>query len=115
MKIYSLSLTAVVMFSTLVHADALRGTLVHESLIRVAPDKESAKLGTAGRGHELVILETTHDWTRVEAILREPTREEADLGEEEKTISGWIFNKALVTVNTPNGDKIIFGEAVESW
>src|ERR1035441_2636857 len=49
-----------------------RGTLVHEETIRVSPSTDAAKLGEASRGHELVIIETSRDWTHVEAILREP-------------------------------------------
>jgi outer membrane protein assembly factor BamD (BamD/ComL family) len=95
-------------------AQGPRGTLVHEATIHVAPDKDAAKIGIAERGHEIVVLETTHDWVHVEAILREPSREDADLGEEAKTITGWISGKALITASTPNGDKIIFGEAADS-
>jgi hypothetical protein len=97
-------------------ADAFRGTLVHETTLHVSPDAESAKLGQAGRGHELVIMETSRDWFHVEAIIREP-RKDSDEDDEEsqgKTITGWILGKALVTSTTPNGDKIIFGEAADS-
>ena len=58
-------------------AQAQRGTLVHEETIRVSPSADTAKLGEAGRGHELIIIETSRDWTHVEAILREP-RKDAD-------------------------------------
>ncbi len=95
---------------------AQRGTLVHEETIRVSPAGDAAKLGEAGRGHELVILETSRDWTHVEAIIREPKRDadEDDPESEGKTITGWIQDKALVTQATPNGDKILFGEAADS-
>jgi outer membrane protein assembly factor BamD (BamD/ComL family) len=33
---------------------------------------------------------------------------------EEKTITGWMQGKGLVQASTPNGDKILFGEAVDS-
>ena len=97
-------------------SQAQRGTVVHEESIRVSPSADTAKLGTAGRGHEMVILDTSRDWTHVEAILTDPRRE-ADQDDEEsqgKTISGWISTKALVTTTTPNGDKIVFGEAANS-
>ena len=100
----------------LASAQAQRGTLVREETIRVSPSADTAKLGEAGRGHELVIIDTSRDWTHVEAILREP-RKDSDEDDEEsqgKTITGWISNKALVTMTTPNGDKIIFGEAADS-
>ena len=102
--------------STLAFAQAQRGTLVHESTIRVAPSSDAAKLGTAGRGHELIIIDTSRDWTHVQAILREPRKDadEDDPESEGKTITGWVSSKALVSMTTPNGDKIVFGEAADS-
>ena len=97
-------------------AQAPRGTLVNEETIRVSPSGDTAKLGEVARGHELVILDSSRDWTQVEAIIREPRRD-ADEDDEEsqgKTITGWLLSKGLVSTNTPNGDKIIFGEAVSS-
>ena len=105
------------LFSTsLASAQAQRGTLVHEETIRVSPANDAAKLGEAGRGYELVIIETSRDWTHVEAILREPRKDadEDDPESEGKTITGWVNSKALVNLTTPNGDKIIFGEAADS-
>ena len=97
-------------------AQAQRGTLIHEETIRVSPSSETAKLGTAERGHELVILDSSRDWTHVTAILSNPKRDEDEDDEEAqgKTISGWVMSKSLVSVSTPNGDKIIFGEAANS-
>jgi hypothetical protein len=97
-------------------AQAQRGTLVHEETIRVSPAADAAKLGEAGRGHELVIIETSREWTHVEAIIREPKRDadEDDPESEGKTITGWVQSQALVNLTTPNGDKIIFGEAADS-
>jgi hypothetical protein len=107
----------VAIFSTTnAFSQALRGTLVHEESIHVSPSADTAKLGTAGRGHELVILDSSRDWTHVEAILTDP-RKDTDQDDEDvegKTISGWISSKALVTATTPNGDKIVFGEAANS-
>ena len=104
------------LFSPIASADAQRGTLVHEETIRVSPATDAAKLGEAGRGHELIIIDTSSDWTHVEAILREP-RKDADEDDPEsqgKTITGWVSSKALVSLSTPNGDKIVFGEAADS-
>ncbi len=95
-------------------AQAQRGTLVHEESIRVAPDADSAKLGEAERGHELVIIETARGWTHVEAIIAEPKKDEDDEDSEGKTITGWVSSKALVSMTTQDGDKIIFGEAADS-
>jgi hypothetical protein len=110
-------LVLVAFFSTsAAFAQAQRGTLVHEETIRVSPSADTAKLGTAGRGHELLLIDASREWTHVEAILREP-RKDADEDDPEgqgKAITGWVLTKALVGQNTPNGDKIIFGEAVNS-
>src|SRR6266576_3881733 len=110
-------LVVAALFSTgAAFAQAQRGTLVHEETIRVSPSSETAKLGTAGRGYELIIIDSNRDWTHVEAVLREPTKDENDDDEESqgKTITGWVLTKALVGQNTPSGDKIIFGEATNS-
>ena len=97
-------------------AQAQRGTLVHEETIRVAPSAEAAKLGEAGRGRELIILETSHDWVHVEAILKPPSHDEGATEEEEngKTVTGWVSGKAFVGATTQDGDRIIFGEAADS-
>lgn len=107
---------ALIFSASLASAQAQRGTLVHEETIRVAPSADAARLGEAGRGHELVIMDTSRDWTHVEAILREPKKDadEDDPEAEGKTITGWVSNKALVTMTTPNGDKIVYGEAADS-
>jgi len=97
-------------------ADAQRGTLVHEATLHVAPNEDAAKLGQAGRGHELIIIESSRDWVHVEALLTEPRKSDSDDDEERpsKTVTGWLMGKALVTTATPNGDKIIYGEAADS-
>jgi len=97
-------------------AQAPRGTLVHEDTLHIAPDAQSAKLSEVARGHELIILETSRDWAHVQAIISEPRRDRNEDDEESqgKTISGWVWGKALVSNATPNGDKIIFGEAADS-
>ena len=103
------------LWTAIASAQAQRGTLVHEETIRVAPSADAARLGEAGRGHELVIIETSRDWTHVEAILRAPSRDrETEEEDEGKTITGWVLGKALVGTATPNGDKIVFGEATDS-
>lgn len=113
---FTIFLTLLFFSASLAFADAQRGTLVKEETIRVSPSADSAKLGEAGRGHELVIIDSSPGWTHVEAIIREPRKDadEDDPAAEGKTITGWVASKALVGMNTPNGDKIIFGEAANS-
>ena len=110
----------VAIFSTApAHAQSQRGTLLSEEAIRVSPSPDSAKLATVGRGYELVILDRNNpEWTQVEAIIAQPRREEDESDEDEeqdaKTITGWVRGKAVVSNATPDGDKIIFGEAANS-
>src|ERR1700680_1065731 len=89
----------ILLLAPLAFADALRGTLVHEESIRVAPHADAAKLVEVGRGHELIILETSRDWVHVQAILRQARNEEGltDEEAEAKTITGWVAAKGLVS------------------
>jgi outer membrane protein assembly factor BamD (BamD/ComL family) len=97
-------------------AQAQRGTLVNAEAIRVGPSADSAKLGEVTRGRELFILETSHDWVHVEAILLPPRHDEGATEEEEegKAVTGWVSSKAFVSATTQDGDRVIFGEAVDS-
>jgi hypothetical protein len=96
--------------------EAQRGTLVSEESIHISPGADSAKLGIAGRGNELVVLETARDWVHAEVILNPPRRDEGATEEEQegKIITGWVAAKAVVTSTTQDGDRIIFGEAADS-
>jgi outer membrane protein assembly factor BamD (BamD/ComL family) len=108
--------TCLALLSSFALADAVRGTLVHEETIRVAPSADAARVGDAGRGNELVIIDSSRDWVHVEAILRPPSHDEAATEEEAqgKTITGWVSTKGLVMTTTQDGDRIIFGEAADS-
>ncbi len=107
---------SILLLTPFAFADALRGTLVHEETIHVAPNADAARLAEVGRGRELVIIDTSRDWVHVEAILRQPSHEEGATEEEEegKAITGWVPAKALITTTTQDGDRIIFGEAADS-
>ncbi|HEV2398979.1 MAG TPA: hypothetical protein VGS27_18685 [Candidatus Sulfotelmatobacter sp.] len=105
------------MFSTAsAFSQAQRGTLIHEETIRVSPSADTPKLGEASRGYEMIVIETSRDWTHVEAVITDITKEadEDDEDSQGKTITGWILSKGLVSMSTPNGDKIIYGEAANS-
>lgn len=81
---------------------------VHAATIRVAPiylspDSSSQKLVELDRGREVIFLGTSGKWAHVEANVTE-----------ERIVTGWMENTGLVESNTPEGDKILFGEAVDS-
>ena len=84
-------------------AETVRGTPIQVASIYLSPDSSSNKLADIDRGREVVILETSGDWLHVEAVITE-----------EQIITGWMMKKAVVQGSTPNGDRIVFGEAVES-
>jgi hypothetical protein len=99
-----LAVVAIVLLScTAVWADAVRGTSIRVASIYLSPDSTSTRLADIDRGREIIILESSREWFHVEAVLTE-----------EKTITGWMLSKGVVQVSTPNGDRILFGEAVEA-
>ena len=79
-----------------------RATTVRVASVYLTPDNTSAKLADLDRGREVIVLETSRDWLHVEANLTE-----------ERTVTGWILEKGVVRPSTPNGDKILFGEAAD--
>jgi outer membrane protein assembly factor BamD (BamD/ComL family) len=94
---------AVTLLSLAASAETVRGTPVQVGSIYLSPDSSSNKLADIDRGREVVILEASGDWLHVEAVVTE-----------EKIITGWMMKKFVVQGSTPNGDGIVFGEAVES-
>jgi outer membrane protein assembly factor BamD (BamD/ComL family) len=115
-KISYLIILTVMGNSLLLGAD--RGTLVREAILYLSPDTTSNKLAQVERGRELVLLDKSHDWLHVEALLGSQTRDPAFITEEEddegKTVSGWVLDNGVVWASTPNGDRILFGAAVDA-
>ncbi len=111
-----ITLLALFAFTASARADAVRGTIVHEETIRVAPSGDAARVGDVKRGNELIIIATSRDWVQVEAILRAPSNEEGATEDEAegKAITGWVPDRSLVRSTTQDGDRIIFGEAADS-
>ncbi len=114
-KLLYLTVLTVLGNSLLLASD--RGTLVREAILYLAPDTTSNKLAQVERGRELILLDKSHDWLHVEALLGSQTRDSAFIMEDEdhgKTISGWVRDTGVVWASTPNGDRILFGAAVDS-
>src|SRR5579864_3707856 len=103
MKLRLIVVAAILLSFTTAWADALRGTSIRVAPIYLSPDSTSAKLAEIDRGREVVVLETSSNWIHVEAALTE-----------EKIVTGWMLDKGVVRASTPNGDRILFGEAVDS-
>ena len=97
-------------------ATAEHAVFVRVAVIYIAPDSTSARLATADRGREAAILEKSNEWAHVIVTLPPAANTPAQPLEEPqpRSVTGWVLGKGLVTVNTPNGDQVMFGEAVDS-
>jgi outer membrane protein assembly factor BamD (BamD/ComL family) len=112
------ALLAIAAFSISAFALGERATLIRQANIYLAPDVNSNKLAEVPRGSDLVILEGSGKFLHVEATMESPMRtEDAAFDEEQappRTISGWMLDKGIVRAGTPNADRIVYGEAVDS-
>src|SRR5262249_49811327 len=84
-------------------AQAVRATTIRVAGIYLSPDKTSTKLTDVNRGREVIFLGNSGDWIHVEANVTD-----------ERTVTGWMEAKGIVQPSTPNGDKILFGDAVDA-
>jgi outer membrane protein assembly factor BamD (BamD/ComL family) len=84
-------------------AAADKGISIRETNVYLSPDTTSQRIGTVPRGREINIMETSPGW--IHAFVG------TDQGHD---VSGWMVDKGIVRANTPNGDRILFGEAVDS-
>lgn len=90
-------------FSISLAADYQHATTLRVGAVFVSPDSGSTKLAEVERGRELVVLESSRDWAHVQVNLTE-----------ERTVTGWMPEKGIVQTSTPDGDKILLGEAIDS-
>ena len=88
-----------------------RAIMVRESNIYISPDPSSQKIGTVGRGREVAIIEKSHDFLNVFANVDSGNPELMQPG---RDLTGWILDKGVIRTSTPNGDRVLFGEAVDS-
>ncbi len=102
-------------FALSAFAQAERGITIIDTIIRVSPDESAAKLANMQRGHEVVVLDKSRGWIKVEAeVTGTPELLRNDDTPEGRTISGWMQDKGVIRPATPNGDRIVFGEAADS-
>ncbi len=107
MKFRILLLIAAFALAPLCFAVTERGVMIRDAQIYLSPDESSPKIAVIDRGHEVVVLERSRQWIHVLATLAEPT--ETSPG---RDITGWMADKGVVRFSTPNGDRILFGEAI---
>jgi hypothetical protein len=102
---------AVVLLASLPVFAIERGIMVREGVIYVNPSTDSAKLSNIGRGREVAVMERTPGWLNVVGTVEVSPDPE---NEGDRNVTGWIVDKGVITTSTPDGDKIIYGEAFDS-
>ena len=89
-----------------------RGIMLRDGVIYVAPSTSSAKISNISRGREVAVMErTTGGWVNVVGTVEVSPDPE---NESDRNVTGWILDKGVITTATPDGDRIIFGEAFDS-
>jgi hypothetical protein len=95
-----------------------RATALRITMLYVAPDKQSEKVDRVQIGRELVIAEKSGPWIRVYAntdIKQIQEQRDAPIlteeGDNQPPVSGWMESKGIVVEATPDGDRILMGEA----
>jgi outer membrane protein assembly factor BamD (BamD/ComL family) len=93
-----------------------RATILRETPLYVQPDTASQKVDRVQEGRELVIAETSGPWIRVFAntdIEEVNEKDKPIYGGDTVTppVSGWIQARGVVRDTTPDGDKVLMGEA----
>ena len=112
---YYCSILAVALVCSVSALATERGVMMREGIIYISPDTSSAKLSNIGRGREVAVIERTPGWVHVVGTV--DVTSSIEFGEEQqndRNITGWIIDKGVITTQTVDGDKILFGEAFDS-
>ncbi|HZD94936.1 MAG TPA: outer membrane protein assembly factor BamD [Candidatus Sulfotelmatobacter sp.] len=88
-----------------------RGTVIREAALYASAGSNSQKAGQVERGRALTILEQGNaagkPWLKVSMAADQQAQVT-------KEVTGWVPGLTVITASTPNGDQIIFGQAVAS-
>ena len=92
-------------------------TVIRPAPLYLQPDTASDKLTTVAPGRELSVLERSGPWLRVQTNTDDEKVRAEDQPvftnePEAHSYTGWIEDKTAVTTDTPNGEAILFGEAI---
>jgi outer membrane protein assembly factor BamD (BamD/ComL family) len=110
---YRLTLLAAVIVACLPAAAIERGVMLREGVIYVSPSTDSAKLSNIGRGREVAVLQHSPGWVNVMGTVGAGYTPEDPENQTDRNVTGWIEDKGVITTLTPDGDKILFGEAFD--
>ena len=96
---------------------AARAVVLHDTIVYVTPDDAGQKVDEVTLGHEVILGERNGAWIKVFANTDTPDQNDPDHAPEIATDdvptpqTGWIKDKGVVNVNTPDGDGVLFGAA----
>ena len=90
-----------------------RGIMITSGTIYVNPNADSAKLSDISRGREVAVVDRSPGWVEVVGTV-DVTVDAAEDSAADRNVTGWIADKGVITTSTPDGDKIVFGEAFDS-
>jgi hypothetical protein len=109
----SLLTLLIVMSAAAFAGDKEHGTVIAEVMLHVSPDPTSQQLSKVTRGRDIFLMDHTmvdkKPWAHLLAVVDVDVERETA-----RSISGWVPADSVVTTSTPNGDQIIYGEAVDS-
>ena len=109
------SIAALLIFALSAFAQVERGIMVREAQLYVSPAASSQRLAKVGRGREVAVIERSHDYIKVLAQVKDAPRSSSYFDETPGlSITGWLLDKGVIRASTPNGDKVLFGEAADS-
>ena len=90
-----------------------RGIMLTSGTIYVNPSADSAKLSDISRGREVAVLDHSPGWVEVVGTV-DVNVDAAEDSASDRNVTGWIVDKGVITVSTPDADRIVFGEAFDS-
>jgi outer membrane protein assembly factor BamD (BamD/ComL family) len=111
---YRLTLLAAIIVACLSAFAIERGVMLREGVIYVSPSTDSAKLSNIGRGREVAVMERSPGWVNVVGTVGVGYVPEDPENPADRNVTGWIEDKGVITTSTPDGDRILFGEAFDS-
>jgi hypothetical protein len=114
MKSYRLALLAVIACMFLPAFAVERGVMLREGVIYVSPSTDSTKLSNIGRGREVAVMEHASGWLNVMGTVEVGYAPEDPENPAERNVTGWIQDRGIILTTTPDGDRILFGEAFDS-
>ena len=85
--------------------------MLRDAVIYVSPSASSPKVSNISRGREVAVMERAPGWAQVLGTVY--VSQDPD-NEGDRNVTGWVEDKGIITTSTPDGDKILFGEAFDS-